>query len=83
MCAFRPVEGFPAAFLDDVFEQTAELKRLRVDPSAHREGLGDEMSAELESRAKAAGFEESVLDTAPQQTAARGFFDAQGLDCVG
>ena len=41
------------------------------------------MSAELESRAKAAGFEEFVLDTAPRQTAARGFFDAQGFDCVG
>jgi ribosomal protein S18 acetylase RimI-like enzyme len=82
MGAFRPATGYITEFLD-VSEGTAELKRMRVDPAHQRNGYGQALYDELERRMRAAGFDEVVLDTTPQQEAARAFYRTNGFELAG
>jgi len=80
MGAFRPAEGYITAFVDGLGDQPAEVKRMRVDPDHQRSGFGQRIYDELEARARDRGFTEFVLDTTPEQTAARRFYEANGFE---
>lgn len=68
----------PTAPLD----ATAELKRMRVDPARQRRGYGRRTYRELERRARDRGFERVVLDTTPDQPAARGLYESEGFERI-
>lgn len=76
MGAFRPLPD--ETFHDRPAGRTAELKRMRVDPDHHREGVGSTLLEELERRASAAGFEFVVLDTGVGMDGARAFYETHG-----
>lgn len=76
MGAFRPLPA--ESFHDRPDGRTAELKRMRVDPDHHREGVGSALLCELERRADAAGFEHVVLDTGVGMDGARAFYERHG-----
>ena len=76
MGAFRPLPD--ETFHDRVEGRTAELKRMRVDPDHHREGVGSTLLEELEARAADAGFEQVVLDTGVGMDGARAFYEQHG-----
>ena len=75
MGAFRPAEGYITEFLTDLSDETAEIKRMRVDPAHQRQGHGQSIYDELEQRARERGFGDLVLDTTPQQVGARRFYE--------
>jgi ribosomal protein S18 acetylase RimI-like enzyme len=79
MGAFRPVAERTAAAFDSLAGPVAELKRMRVDPGHQRRGYGQRIYDELESRARERGYRELVLDTSPQQVAARRFYERNGF----
>jgi ribosomal protein S18 acetylase RimI-like enzyme len=81
MGAFRPAEGYIADFLD-TSDNTAEIKRMRVDPAHQRQGYGQSIHDELERRARECGFIELVLDTTPQQIESQHFFEKNSFDAV-
>jgi ribosomal protein S18 acetylase RimI-like enzyme len=58
--------------------RTVELKRMRVVPELQRSGLGQAILDRLEERARMLGFARIVLDTTPQQVAARRFYRKNG-----
>ena len=82
MGAFRPATGYITEFLD-VTADSAELKRMRVDPAHQRNGYGKTIYDKLERRAHNEGFREFVLDTTPQQEAARQFYRTNGFELAG
>lgn len=57
---------------------TAEIRRMRVNPEFQRKGIGQMLLHELEKRARALGFKEIVLDTGEKQLAARNFYEKNG-----
>jgi ribosomal protein S18 acetylase RimI-like enzyme len=79
--AFRPAGGYLSDFLE-VTDDTAELKRMRVDPDHQGRGFGRQVYRELERRARTRGFSELVLDTMPSLTAARGLYESEGFERV-
>jgi len=81
MGAFRPAEA-PLTEVLDVSGRTAELKRMRVDPGAWRNGYGQRVYDELERRARERGYTALVLDTMPHQTGARRFYATNGFELV-
>lgn len=80
MGAFLPAEAgdVPDAFAP-LPADAGLIKRMRVDPDWHREGYGQAIYDELEARARAAGIETLFLDTTGRQTAAQGFYEANGF----
>ena len=80
MGAFRPVEDRVAEAFDSLRRPAAELKRMRVAPSHQRQGFGQQVYAELERRARAAGFDELVLDVQAHQEGARRFYERRGFE---
>lgn len=58
----------------------AELHRMRVAPPYQRRGYGRRLLADLERRAKAAGFEALLATTSTRQSAALGFYRAHGYE---
>jgi ribosomal protein S18 acetylase RimI-like enzyme len=80
MGAFRPTDGYLREFVPEVSEDAAAVKRMRVAPAHQRQGHGQAIYDELESRARDAGFSEFVLDTTPEQTAARRFYETNGFE---
>jgi ribosomal protein S18 acetylase RimI-like enzyme len=60
-----------------------EIKRMRVEPSMHRQGLGAHMLSELEAHAVAKGYRMAKLDTTRQQVAAQALYIAAGYTIVG
>lgn len=76
MGGFRPLPA--ETFHDRPDGRTAELKRMRVDPDHHREGVGSALLRELERSAEAAGFEYLVLDTGVEMDGARAFYERYG-----
>lgn len=58
----------------------AELKRMRVAPGYMRNGYGERVLAELESRARERGFTRLVLDTGGEMTGARSFYEKHGYE---
>jgi ribosomal protein S18 acetylase RimI-like enzyme len=77
MGALRPATDYLAAFLEDLPERTATVKRMRVDPAHQRRGYGQALYDELEARAR--DVDAFVLDTTPGQTAARRFYETNGF----
>ena len=58
----------------------AVVRRMRVAPDRQREGLGSRVLAELESRAREAGFERLTLDTSTDMDAAMRFYEDHGYE---
>lgn len=59
---------------------TAEIKRMRVKPNLHGQGIGRRMLTVLENQARQAGYAEAVLDTtdAASRAAARHLYESHG-----
>lgn len=68
---------------EPVNDSTVVLKRLRVDPAYQRQGYGDAVLTELESRAKAAGYEEMIIDETGMNTTAQAFLEDHGYEVTG
>jgi ribosomal protein S18 acetylase RimI-like enzyme len=64
-------------------ERTVEVKSVRVDPAFQRRGFARTLVSELETRARAAGFERAVLDTGEDLTAAQSLYESLGYDRAG
>ncbi|WP_233739840.1 GNAT family N-acetyltransferase [Halovenus carboxidivorans] len=58
--------------------ETAELRRMRVDPAHQGNGYGGEMLDALEDRAREAGIRRLVLSTNEQLKAARSLYESHG-----
>ncbi|MFD1512129.1 GNAT family N-acetyltransferase [Halomarina rubra] len=79
---FLPVDD--GGTRDDAIEtdtvRTAELRSLRVDPSAQRRGYGKTLVRDLEHRARRRGFERMTLHTEPALAAAQAFYRSLGYE---
>lgn len=64
-------------------DRTVVVKSVRVDPDFQRRGIARSLMAELEARARDAGFERSVLDTGEDLTAAQSLYESLGYEVVG
>jgi ribosomal protein S18 acetylase RimI-like enzyme len=82
MGAFRPATGYITEFVDDLPDDTAEVKRMRVAPGHQRKGYGQEIFGELERRARERGVTELVLDTTPHLEAAQQFYEDNAFEMV-
>lgn len=81
MGGFRPRETRGLLDLNmPVGHDVAELKRMRVDPGHMRNGYGERVLAELESRARNRGFARIVLDTGVGMTGAQSFYETHGYE---
>jgi ribosomal protein S18 acetylase RimI-like enzyme len=56
----------------------AEIKRMRVDPTMRRRGLGRHVLRRLEQRAVELGYRTLVLDTTAEQRAAQALYRREG-----
>jgi ribosomal protein S18 acetylase RimI-like enzyme len=61
---------------------TAEIKRMWVDPSWRRTGIGRTMLDRLVEAASEAGYERVVLDSPDFMTAAHALYRARGFEDV-
>ncbi|MFC1746984.1 GNAT family N-acetyltransferase [Candidatus Neomarinimicrobiota bacterium] len=59
---------------------TAEVKRLYVQPEARRAGLGRRLMESLEAEARTLGARRMVLETGPRQPEALGLFSNTGFE---
>ena len=73
----RTVAGGAFRRVDDT---TADLKRIWVAPEARRRGLGRQVLAELEPRARALGYRRFELSTGPNQPEAVALYLAAGYE---
>jgi GNAT superfamily N-acetyltransferase len=64
-------------------EELIEIKRMRVDPTMQRRGLGKRILSELERVAVLRGFRRAKLDTTVQQIAAQALYQNSGYSVVG
>lgn len=69
--------------LAPVNDDVAEVTRMRVLPSYQGQGIGRRLLHELESRGRARGFTEFVLDTAPHLEAAQALYESEGYEQAG
>lgn len=85
MGGFRTMEGRSVGFERTIAEpeRTAECKRMRVAPACQRRGFGERILHVLEDTARERGFERMVLDTGPEMTAARSFYEKHGYEETG
>ncbi|TDF95024.1 GNAT family N-acetyltransferase [Paenibacillus piri] len=58
--------------------ETAELKRIRVDPDFQRQGFGQLILTTLEQSAQEQGYSRLVLDTTSRQSPAQRLFENNG-----
>ncbi|AGN02549.1 N-acetyltransferase GCN5 [Salinarchaeum sp. Harcht-Bsk1] len=63
-------------------DRTVEVKRMRVHPDHQRNGYARRILAELERRARAAGFETAVLETIEPLRAAQALYEDEGYTVV-
>ncbi|KAG7397603.1 hypothetical protein PHYBOEH_000479 [Phytophthora boehmeriae] len=63
-------------------ETVGEVRRLFVDPSCHRMGVGRKLMAELESWSKEHGIQSLFLTTNPKKKQALEFYTALGYEHV-
>ena len=61
---------------------TGELKRMYVDPTARRTGLGRRLVAALEAEARALGARRLILETGVRQAAALALYRATGFNPI-
>ncbi len=57
----------------------AEVKRMMVDPASRGQGVGGKLLAEIERRAKAAGYTSLKLETGISQPEAIGLYERDGF----
>jgi GNAT superfamily N-acetyltransferase len=62
-----------------VSETVAEIKRMRVDTTLQRQGLGQFVLDHLLQHAKTRGVERVILDTSDRQKPARRFYEKNGF----
>ena len=62
--------------------ETAELKRMYVDPAARGTGLGRRLLDALEAEARTLGVRRFVLETGARQTAALALYRATGFQPI-
>ncbi|MDD4901874.1 MAG: GNAT family N-acetyltransferase [Patescibacteria group bacterium] len=65
--------------LRKINEQTAEIKRMRVDLKYQRQGIGSTILDRLIDRARELGYEKIILDTNTNQAAARRLYEKYGF----
>ncbi len=65
--------------LRKVDETTAEVKRMRVEPSLQGQGIGKMILDKLIERAKEFGYNKLVLDVAEKQAGARHLYETRGF----
>ena len=63
--------------------ERAEIKRMRIHPDYQRRGFGQLILSELETRARAMGYQTLHLDTAAVQVAAQKLYEKNGFREVG
>ena len=63
--------------LDD---ETAVLRRIRVDPAYQREGYGTKILDALEERADEAGYEATIIDEMGLNESAQAFLESHGYE---
>lgn len=63
-------------------EHLAEIKRLWVRPDLRRAGIALSLMNEIESRARALGYERLYLETGPKQPEAVALYNASGWTSV-
>lgn len=61
---------------------SAEIKRMRVDPEFQRKGLGQIILNALEKRARELGYKNLQLDTTMKQVAAQKFYEKNGFQII-
>ncbi|WP_424016981.1 GNAT family N-acetyltransferase [Halorientalis pallida] len=83
MGALRPVDEWYAAQFESVRDPAGVVTRMRVDPPHQRQGYGQRLLDGLIRRARNLGYRELLLDTDPDQTAARAFYEANGFQREG
>ncbi|MFZ2149710.1 MAG: GNAT family N-acetyltransferase [Minisyncoccia bacterium] len=62
-----------------VDETTAEVKRMRVEPSMQGKGIGKLILDRLIERAKELGYKKLILDTGEEQKTARHLYETRGF----
>jgi len=62
-----------------ISEKVAEIKRMRVETSLQRQGLGQKILDYLLLHAKSKGIERIILDTSELQGAAQNFYKKNGF----
>ena len=74
--SLRSVTGLPSVWgcLKRIGPETAEIKRMYVDPSRRREGIGRALLDELLSAARHAGYQSVRLDSPDFMTAAHALY---------
>jgi GNAT superfamily N-acetyltransferase len=79
------VEGAPVgtACMRRIAPDTAEIKRMWVNPGHRRGGLGRAMLDRLLAAARAAGYQRVRLDSPDFMTAAHGLYRASGFTDIG
>ena len=66
----------------DPAEQTAEIRKMYVHPSARGKGLGHQILSKLEGEAAARGARQMLLETGALNTAAIGLYTASGYEAI-
>lgn len=64
-------------------EQTIEIKRMRVSPEWHREGIGEALLDSLLSKASKNGFNKAILNTDTRMTGAIALYKKAGFNEIG
>jgi ribosomal protein S18 acetylase RimI-like enzyme len=65
--------------LRKIDETTAEIKRMRVEPSMQGKGIGKLILDKLIERAKELGYKKLVLDVAEKQKGAQHLYESRGF----
>jgi GNAT superfamily N-acetyltransferase len=87
-----PHGSFIVAWLEDsavgcgglrrIDEQTAEIKRMYVRPTARRKGIALAMLSALEEAARELGYARVVLETGTKQPEAMQMYETHGYDSI-
>jgi GNAT superfamily N-acetyltransferase len=64
-------------------DDTAALRRIRVDPAYQREGYGTELLQALEAKADEAGYAETIIDEMGLNESAHQFLESHGYEVAG
>jgi GNAT superfamily N-acetyltransferase len=83
LLAFEDDVAVGTACMRGIGPGTAEIKRMYVQPSYRRAGLGRAMLGELIAAARTAGYRRIRLDSPDFMTAAHGLYRSNGFEEIG
>jgi GNAT superfamily N-acetyltransferase len=83
LLAFEDGTGVGTACMRRIGSDTAEIKRMYVEPSHRGAGLGRAMLDALLTSARVAGYRRIRLDSPDFMTAAHGLYRASGFTAIG